>query len=203
MPVALVSLDSCALSPRFDEFISNCIRALRALKSSFIIGGIPKFLLPLDDRRVSLITELSRKVAATFTLGYITTHASMSRCCRAASAVFTWARRTTLQSALCAPTPLALPVLMPGAGGRSSRFPPLCILWLRPKPCPRQSTRSGTQTNSHASVVCLTVLLLQVGSIIPGNAPVVMGMPDTFFDDDTLIQRMVVSTHCSALFYPA
>jgi hypothetical protein len=25
-------------------------------------GGIPKFLLPLDDRRVSLIVELSRKV---------------------------------------------------------------------------------------------------------------------------------------------
>jgi hypothetical protein len=34
-------------------------------------------------------------------------------------------------------------------------------------------------------------LQLQVGSIVPSNAPVFMGMPDTFFDDDTLIQRMV------------
>jgi hypothetical protein len=31
----------------------------------------------------------------------------------------------------------------------------------------------------------------QVGSIVPDNAPVVMGMPDTFFDDDTLVQRIV------------
>jgi hypothetical protein len=37
----------------------------------------------------------------------------------------------------------------------------------------------------------LTICALQVGSIVPSNAPVIMGMPDTFFDDDTLIQRMV------------
>lgn len=32
------------------------------------LGGIPKFLLPLDDRRVSLIVELSRKVLMPFCL---------------------------------------------------------------------------------------------------------------------------------------
>ncbi len=32
---------------------------------------------------------------------------------------------------------------------------------------------------------------MQVGSIVPDNAPVIMGMPDTFFDDDTLVQRIV------------
>jgi hypothetical protein len=37
----------------------GCISELMHFRSS---GGIPKFLLPLDDRRVSLIAELSRKV---------------------------------------------------------------------------------------------------------------------------------------------
>jgi len=48
----------------------------------------------------------------------------------------------------------------------------------------------------------MPTVLLQVGSIIPGNCPIVMGMPDTFFDDDTLIQRMVISKHVAgrALF---
>jgi hypothetical protein len=35
----------------------------------------------------------------------------------------------------------------------------------------------------------------QVGSIVPDNAPIIMGMPDTFFDDDTLIQRIVNAAH--------
>jgi hypothetical protein len=36
-----------------------------------------------------------------------------------------------------------------------------------------------------------TPICPQVGSIVPDNAPIIMGMPDTFFDDDTLIQRIV------------
>lgn len=42
--------------------------------------------------------------------------------------------------------------------------------------------------------------LTQVGSIVPDNAPVIMGMPDTFFDDDTLIQRIVIETATALLF---
>ena len=47
----------------------------------------------------------------------------------------------------------------------------------------------------------LMLLCLQVGSIVPDNAPVVMGMPDTFFDDDTLIQR-IVNRSSAAPFVP-
>jgi hypothetical protein len=44
------------------SFSSHLLGAVLHPFISDFLGGIPKFLLPLDDRRVSLIVELSRKV---------------------------------------------------------------------------------------------------------------------------------------------
>ena len=61
-------------------------------------GGIPKFLLPLDDRRVSLIVELSRKVPRDFFCILLLFSLPVSRCFLVASVASTWALPTTLPS---------------------------------------------------------------------------------------------------------
>ncbi len=82
-------------------------------------------------------------------------------------------------------------------GGRFFLFLLPCTLWLIPRPCPKRSIRSSPDNGSFLVCPLLIGLCLQVGSIVPDNAPIVMGMPDTFFDDDTLIQRIVIQTSAS------
>jgi hypothetical protein len=65
-------------------------------------GGIPKFLLPLDDRRVSLIVELSRKVPPEFSFPFFAASQAalkFNRCYRPAWVAFMLVPQTTQQSA--------------------------------------------------------------------------------------------------------
>jgi hypothetical protein len=107
----------------------------------FSPGGIPKFLLPLDDRRVSLIVELSRKVACFFPhLRGPTSHTYIQQMLSSGvGRIYVGASNDTAKCVLIIYY-IAL-LLNAVTGGHFSPFPPQCTLCWRQRLCRRPLTR--------------------------------------------------------------